>query len=200
VPRIRLVWNSILPQLSKENKKFIYSHIKQGARAKEFELAMAWLIDCGLIKQVYRATKPNLPIKAYLDFFSFKLFMVDIGLMVAMGELDVKVILEGSRIFEEFKGALAEQFVFQQLVQNKELVITYWSSERSDSELDFLLQYSNEIIPVEVKSAENLNAKSFKLFCQKFQPTTAIRTSLSDYREESWMTNVPLYLIGDYFN
>ena len=200
VPRIRLVWNSILPQLSKENKKFIYAKIQQGARAKEFELAMAWLLDCGLIKQVYRVAKPNLPLKAYLDFSSFKLFMVDVGLMIAMGELDARVILEGSRIFEEFKGALTEQFVFQQLIQNQNLVIAYWASERSDCEIDFLLQYSNEIIPVEVKAAENLQAKSLRSFCQKQNPKTAIRTSLSNYREENWMTNVPLYLIGEYFN
>lgn len=199
VPRIRLVWNSILPQLSKGNKKFIYAKIKQGARAKEFELAMAWLLDCGLIKQVFRAAKPDLPLKAYLDFSAFKLFMVDVGLMVAMSELDVKVILEGSRIFEEFKGALTEQFVFQQLVQNEKLVITYWSSDNSIGEIDLLLQYANAIIPVEVKSAENLNAKSLRTFCAKFSNTNAIRTSLSGYRKESWLTNVPLYAVGSYF-
>ena len=200
VPRIRLVWNSILPQLSKENRKFVYAKIKQGARAKDFELAMAWLKDCGLIKQVFRVSKPDFSLKAYLDFSAFKLFMVDVGLMVAMSELEAKVILEGSRIFEEFKGALTEQFVFQQLVQNENLVIAYWSSERSEGEIDLLLQYSNEIIPVEVKSAENLNAKSLKIFCEKFNFQNAIRTSLSDYRKESWMTNVPLYVIGNYWN
>ena len=199
VPRIKLVWNSILPQLSKENRKFVYAKIQEGARAKEFELAMAWLKDCGLIKQVFRVTKPALPLKAYLEFSAFKLFLVDIGLMLAMSELDVKVILEGSRVFEEFKGALTEQFVFQQLTPNKKLVITYWSSARSDAEIDLVLQYSNEIIPVEVKSSENLNAKSLKSFCQKYSPTTAIRTSLSDYRQENWMTNVPLYAIENYF-
>ena len=198
IPRIRLVWNSILPQLSKENRKFVYAKIKQGARAREFELAMAWLLDCGLIHQVFRITKPGLPLKSYLDFSAFKLFTVDIGLMAAMAKLDAKVILEGSRIFEEFKGALTEQFVFQQLVQNEDFVITYWSSENSDSEIDFLLQYSNEIIPVEVKSAENLNAKSLKTFCAKHQPKHAIRTSLSDYRQEEWMTNLPLYAVGSY--
>ena len=196
VPRIRLVWNSILPQLAKENRKFMYAKIKQGARAREFELAMAWLLDCGLVNQVFRITKPDLPLKAYLDFSAFKLFMVDIGLMAAMGQLDIKVILEGSRIFEEFKGALTEQFVFQQLSQNEDLVITYWASERSDSEIDLLLQVENEVVPVEIKAAENLNAKSFKYFCQKYQPKNAVRTSLSDYRKEDWMYNVPLYAIG----
>ena len=161
---------------------------------------MAWLLDCGLISQVFRVTKPDLPLKAYLDFSAFKLFMVDIGLMGAMGALDAKVTLEGSRIFDEFKGALTEQFVFQQLVQNEALVITYWSSERSDGEIDFLLQSSNEVIPVEVKAAENLNAKSFRLFCQKHQPKNAVRTSLSDFRQQEWMCNVPLYAIGLYFS
>jgi predicted AAA+ superfamily ATPase len=149
---------------------------------------------------VYRVTKPDLPLKAYIDFSAFKLFMVDIGLMVAMSELDVKVLLEGSRIFEEFKGALTEQFVFQQLEQNNNLVINYWSSERSDGEIDLLLQFENQIIPIEVKAAENLQAKSLKTFCEKYKPQTAIRTSLSDFRQESWMTNVPLYIIGNYFD
>ena len=196
VPRIRLVWNSILPQLSKENRKFIYGKIKQGARAREFELAMAWLLDCGIIKQVFRVAKPGLPLKSYTDFSAFKLYLVDIGLMASMAQLDAKVILEGSRIFEEFKGALTEQFVFQQLVQKEELVITYWSAERSENEIDFLLQYANKIIPIEVKAAENLNAKSLKAFCAKYQPQNAIRTSLSDYRQEEWMTNIPLYAIN----
>jgi predicted AAA+ superfamily ATPase len=199
VPRIRLVWNAILPQLAKENRKFIYAKIQKGARAREFELAMAWLLDCGLIKQVFRITKPDLPLKAYLDFSAFKLFMVDVGLMVAIAELDAKALLRGSEIFEEFKGALTEQFVFQQLVQNKDLVIAYWASDSLKAEIDLLVQYSNKVIPIEVKAAENLQAKSLKTFCQKYNPETAIRASLSDYRKESWLTNVPLYTIGNYF-
>jgi predicted AAA+ superfamily ATPase len=200
VPRIHLLWNSILPQLAKENRKFVYAKIKKGARAREFELAMAWLIDCGLIKQVYQVTKPDLPLKAYIDFSAFKLFMVDIGLMVAMSELDVKVLLEHNRIFEEFKGALTEQFVFQELVPNKKLVINYWSSDRSNSEIDLLLQFENQIIPVEIKASENLQAKSLRTFCKRYEPKTAIRTSLSDFRKERWMTNVPLYIVEKYFN
>jgi len=199
VPRIRLVWNSILPQLAKENRKFVYAKIQKGARAREFELAMAWLLDCGLIKQVFRITKPDLPLKAYLDFSAFKLFMVDVGLMAAMAELDAKTLLRGSEIFEEFKGALTEQFVFQQLIQNKNLVIAYWASDSLKAEIDLLVQYSNEVIPIEVKAAENLQTKSLKTFCQKRNPETAIRTSLSDYRKETWFTNVPLYAIGNYF-
>jgi len=199
VPRIRMLWNSILPQLAKENRKFMYAKIKQGARAREYELAMEWLLDCGLINQVFRVTKPDLPLKFYQDSSAFKLFMVDIGLMTAFGQLDAITILEGSRIFEEFKGALTEQFVFQQLVQNKDLVINYWSSERSDCEIDFLLQFSNEVIPLEVKASENLNAKSLRMFYQKFHPKNTIRTSLSDYRKEEWMCNVPLYAIPSHF-
>jgi hypothetical protein len=199
VPRIRLVWNSILPQLAKENRKFIYAKIQKGARAREFELAMAWLLDCGLIKQVFRASKPDLPLKAYFDFSAFKLFMVDVGLMVAIAELDVKTLLRGSEIFEEFKGALTEQFVFQQLVHNERLVLAYWASDSLNAEIDLLVQYFNEVIPIEVKAAENLQAKSLKTFCQKYNPETAIRTSLSDYRKETWLTNVPLYAIGNYF-
>jgi len=198
VPRIRLVWNSILPQLAKENRKFIYAKIQKGARAREFELAMAWLLDCGLIKQVFRITKPDMPLKAYLDFSTFKLFMVDVGLMAAMAELDAKTLLKGSVIFEEFKGALTEQFVFQQLVQNKNIVIAYWASDSLKAEIDLLVQYSNEVIPIEIKASENLKAKSLKTFCQKYNPKTAIRTSLSDYRKESWLTNVPIYAIGSY--
>ena len=159
---------------------------------------MAWLLDCGLIKQVSRVTKPDLPLKAYIDFSAFKLFMVDVGLMAAMAELDTKTLLKGSEIFEEFKGALTEQFVFQELVQNKDLVIAYWTSDSLKAEIDLLLQYSNEIIPIEVKAAENLKTKSLKTFCQKHNPKTAIRTSLSDYREETWLTNVPLYVMGNY--
>jgi len=199
VPRIRLVWNSILPQLAKENRKFVYAKIQKGARAREFELAMAWLLDCGLIKQVFRVTKPDLPLKAYLDFSAFKLFMGDVGLMAAMAELDAKTLLKGSKIFEEFKGALTEQFVFQQLIQNGGLVITYWASDSLKAEIDLLVQYSNEIIPVEVKASENLQAKSLKTFCKKYNTKTAIRTSLSDYRKETWHTNVPLYAISNYF-
>ena len=199
VPRIRLVWNAILPQLTKENRKFVYAKIQKGARAREFELAMAWLLDCGLIKQVFRVTKPDLPLKAYLDFSAFKLFMVDVGLMAAMADINAKTLLRGSAIFEEFKGALTEQFVFQQLTQNNNLVITYWTSDSLKAEIDLLVQYSNEIIPIEIKAAENLQAKSLKTFCQKYNPETAIRTSLSDYRKETRLTNVPLYAIGNYF-
>jgi predicted AAA+ superfamily ATPase len=197
VPRIRMVWKSIPAQLSKENKKFIYGLIKQGARAKEFEIAIAWLMDCGLIHKVNRVSKPALPLKAYEDFSAFKLFLSDVGLLTAMTSLDVKVLLEGSRIFEEFKGSLTEQYVLQQLVTNKDLDIYYWSSERSDAEIDFLVQYKNEIIPVEVKAEENLQAKSLRFFVQKNNSPIAVRTSMTDFKKETWLTNLPLYAVSE---
>ncbi|MDD2436255.1 MAG: ATP-binding protein [Massilibacteroides sp.] len=197
VPRIRMVWNSVPAQLSKENRKFIYGLIKQGARAKEFELALAWLMDCGLIHKINRVSKPALPLKAYEDMGAFKLYLLDIGLLGAMANLDVKTLLDGNLIFTEFKGALTEQYVLQQLVTDAEISIFYWSSEKSDGEIDLLIQYKNEIVPIEVKAAENLQAKSLRAFVQKNKSKMAIRTSMSDFREETWLTNMPLYAINE---
>jgi predicted AAA+ superfamily ATPase len=197
VPRIRMLWNSIPAQLAKENKKFIYGALRQGARAKNYELAMSWLIDCGLIHKVNRVTKPGMPLKAYEDISAFKLFMVDMGLLGAMVDMDVKTLLEGNAVFEEFKGALTEQFVLQQLIANHDMAVYYWSAERAIAEIDFLVQYSGKIIPVEVKAEENLQAKSLKLFSEKYKSKYAIRTSMSDYRKEEWMINLPLYGINE---
>ena len=199
VPRIRLLWNSIPAQLAKENRKFIYGIIRQGARAKDYELAMAWLIDCGLVHKVNNVTKPAIPLKAYEDFGAFKLFLVDVGLLAAMTDLDVKTLLEGNIIFEEFKGALTEQYVLQQLIAQKEAPIYYWSLQNARSEVDFLIQVSGQIIPIEVKAEENLQSKSLRVYCQKYNPKLAIRTSMSDFREEDWMTNLPLYAIQELF-
>lgn len=197
VPRIRMVWNSVPAQLSKENRKFIYGLIKQGARAKEFELALAWLMDCGLIHKINRVSKPALPLKAYEDMGAFKLYLLDIGLLGAMANLDVKTLLDGNLIFTEFKGALTEQYVLQQLVTDAEISIFYWSSEKSDGEVDLLIQYKNEVVPIEVKAAENLQAKSLRAFVEKNKSKMAIRTSMSDFREETWLTNLPLYAINE---
>ena len=196
VPRIRMVWNSISAQLAKENRKFIYGLIKKGARAKDFELAITWLIDCGLVHKINRISKPAIPLKAYTDLSAFKLFLVDIGLLNAMGNVDIKTLLEGNSIFEEFKGAITEQFVLQQLLYSKEFDIYYWSAEKSNAEIDFLIQYMGQIIPIEVKAEENLQAKSLKVFCKKYEPKLAIRTSMSNYRKKNWLINVPLYAIG----
>ncbi len=195
VPRIRMLWNSIPSQLAKENKKFIYSAVKKGARAKDFELALSWLIDCGLIYKVSRIAKAGMPLKAYEDFNAFKLYIVDVGLLAAMGAIDVRTLLDGSVIFEEFKGALTEQFVLQQLKVMPELAVYYWSASKSLAEVDFVVQSSGNIYSIEVKAEENLQAKSLKSFYQKYPNTKAIRTSMSDYREESWLCNLPLYAI-----
>ena len=181
--------------LAKENRKFIYSAIKKGSRARDFELALSWLCDCGLVHKVHRVTKPGIPLKAYEDFSAFKLFAVDTGLLSAMGNIHVKTLLEGSQIFEEFKGALTEQYVMQQLKTVQDIDIYYWSAERSSGEIDFLIQYKGNIYPVEVKAGENLQAKSLKAFKKKYPETLAIRSSMSDYREEEWLTNLPLYAV-----
>lgn len=195
VPRLNLVWNSIPMQLAKENKKFIYGQVREGARAKDFELAIQWLSDCGLIHKVHRVKKPSLPLKAYLESDAFKIFMSDIGLLVAMTDLDARVIIDGNRIFTEFKGALTEQYVLQQLISEADVIPYYFSSENSTGEIDFLLQAKSSVIPIEVKAEENLKAKSLKAFCQKYEPVCAVRTSMSDYREQDWMVNIPLYNI-----
>ncbi len=200
VPRIRMLWNSIPAQLANENKKFIYGAVKPGSRAKDYELALSWLIDCGLVHKVCRVSKPGIPLKAYEDVSAFKLFIVDIGLLGAMGDIDVRTLIEGNVIFEEFKGAMTEQYVLQQFFTIPDLVIYYWTAEKSTAEIDFLVQFSGQVIPIEVKAAENLQAKSLKTFCQKYSPKTAIRTSMSDYRKEDWLTNIPLYTISELTN
>jgi predicted AAA+ superfamily ATPase len=196
VPRIRMLWNSIPSQLAKENKKFIYKAVKPGSRAKDYELALSWLIDCGLVHKISRVSKSGLPLKAYEDFGAFKLFMTDVGLIGAMSDLDVRTLLEANSIFIEFKGALTEQYVLQQLKTIPDIAIYYWSAEKSRSEIDFLIQYAGEVIPIEVKAEENLQAKSLRTYCHKYNPKLAVRTSMSDFRKEDWMTNLPLYAIS----
>ncbi len=197
VTRIRMLWNSIPTQLAKENKKFIYGLVREGARAREYEVAITWLIDCGLVYKVNRAAKPDFPLRAYQDFRAFKLFIVDIGLLGAMTGLSARMILEGNRMFEEFKGALTEQYVLQQMVNKPENDIFYWSSDTATAEIDFLVQNEETIVPVEVKAEENLQAKSLRLFCEKYHSEGAVRMSMSDYREQGWLVNIPLYLAGE---
>ncbi len=198
--RIKMVWESIPAQLAKENKKFIYGIIKEGARAKDFELAIQWLVDSGLLHKVYSVSKPALPLAAYKELSAFKLYHNDTGLLCAMTQLNAKTLLNGDAVFTEFKGAISEQFVFQQLLPKEEIAINYFTFSNSKYEIDFIIQNANdEIIPIEVKSGENLKARSFKLFCEKFEPNTAIRSSLSNYQIERSMLNVPLYIVDAYF-
>lgn len=195
VPRIRMLWNSIPAQLAKENKKFIYGLIKEGARAKEYELAMLWLTDCGLVHKVHRVTAPNLPLKAYEDLKAFKLFLVDVGLLSCMVGLRQDVLLDGNELFTEFKGALTEQYVLQQLKTIKGLNIYYWTAERGTAEVDFVIDDGSDVIPVEVKAEVNLQAKSLKVYREKFQPKLSIRTSMADYKKEDWLLNLPLWAV-----
>lgn len=196
VPRIRMLWNSIPAQLTKENKKFIYGLVKEGARAKEYELALLWLTDCGLVHKVHRVTAPNLPLKAYEDLKSFKLFLVDIGLMSCMVGLRQDVLLDGNKLFKEFKGALTEQYVLQQLKTFKKFDIKYWTAERGTAEVDFVIDTGNDVIPIEVKAEVNLQAKSLKIYHEKFQPNLSIRTAMTDYKLDDWLLNLPLWAIG----
>lgn len=193
VPRIRMLWDSIPSQLSKENRKFIYGLVKEGARAREYEIALQWLIDGGLIHKVSNVTAPRIPLKSYEDKSAFKLFVVDIGLLGAMSALDSESIVNGNRIFTEFKGALTEQYVLQQLLLKH--TPYYYSKPNSRQEIDFLIERSATVIPIEVKAEENLKAKSLRQFVDDNKSDIAYRVSMAPYRKEDWLTNIPLYCV-----
>ena len=198
LPRIRMVWNSIPMQLAKENKKFFFGKIKEGARAKDFEIAIEWLQDCGLIKKVYNVSKPAVPLKAYIEFSAFKLYLLDVGLLGALSELDARTVLDGSAIFMEFKGALTEQYVLQQLIADTQYTPYYFTETKSEGEIDFVIQKGMHIIPIEVKAEENLKAKSLRVYYEKYKPQTAIRTSMSGYKEQDWLVNMPLWTVSQF--
>ena len=195
VPKLRYIWNSVPSQLAKENKKFIYGLVREGARAREYEEAMLWLLDSGLLRKVGRITKPAMPLKAYEDFKSFKLYHFDVGLLRYMSELPPSVILDGIKLFEEFKGALTEQFVLSELA-GKGFIrnIYYWTSEAT-AEVDFVFADDKRIYPVEVKAGENVQAKSLKVYREKYNPDVAIRTSLSNLRFDDKLFNIPLFVL-----
>ncbi|WP_044975117.1 ATP-binding protein [Ruminococcus sp. HUN007] len=197
IPRIQMVWNSIPSQLAKENRKFIYGVVRKGSRAKYFELAIQWLTDYGLINKSIRISKPFMPLIAYMDQSVFKIYMSDVGLLGAKSDLPAVSVIDGNRIFTEYKGALTEQFVAQEL-RAADFMLYYYSTANSDGEIDFVIQNGDQIIPLEVKAEENLKAKSLRAYCSKYSPEEAIRTSMSAYRKEEWMTNVPLYLLTEY--
>lgn len=195
IPKIRMLWNSIPSQLSKENKKFIYGLVKDGSRAKEFEMAMLWLVDCGLIHKIHNVTTPNLPLKAYEDLKAFKLFILDVGLLSCMVRLNQSVLLDGNELFKEFKGALTEQYVLQQLKTLSPLEAYYWTNDRGSAELDFLIDTGQRIVPIEVKAETNLKAKSLKTYYDKYVPEISVRTAMADYKREEWLLNMPLWAI-----
>lgn len=198
VEKIRYIWNSIPSQLAKENKKFVYGLVREGARAREYEDAIMWLCDAGEIIRTHNVSKPDIPISAYADLKSFKVFLLDVGLLRAMSRVSPKVILEGSRIFEEFKGALTEQYVCQELQNYSDTLETnyYWSSSAT-AEVDFLVSDGWDVYPLEVKAGVTMNAKSLKLYREKFSPKWALRTSLLAYEknEASKTINIPLYML-----
>lgn len=198
VPRIKMIWNSIASQLAKENKKFIYGMLREGARSKDFEIAIEWLKDAGLIYKINRTKCGELPLNAFEDFNAFKIFLLDIGLLCAINKLPVESILKGNELFNTYKGALTEQYVLQQ-IRNSVDFIYYWSADNSRGEIDFIVQKEGKVIPIEVKAEENLRAKSLASFVSKYPNLHAVRLSMSDYREQEWMTNIPLYGIKAYF-
>lgn len=193
IPRLHLIWNNLVSQLAKENKKYIYGMLKKGARAREFESALSWLEDYGLVYKIYRVNKAGIPLKAYQDMKAFKLYALDVGLLGAMAGLDEKALLEGDVLFTHFKGALSEQYVMQQFISAGHRNLFYWSNESGQAEVDLITEYENVIYPIEIKSAENLQSKSLKTFSEKHKNIHCYRTSLSDFRKENWLTNVPLY-------
>lgn len=195
VPRLRMLWNSIPSQLAKENKKFLYGLIRDGARAKEYETAIMWLSDCGLVHKVSRVNSPGIPLKAYEDLKAFKLFLVDVGLLGCMTGLRQSTLLDGNSLFVEFKGALTEQYVCQQLKTVEDMGVYYYTNDRGSCEIDFVVDTGEQIIPVEVKAEVNLKAKSLKAYQEKFSPDICIRTSMSDFKREEWLVNLPLYAI-----
>lgn len=195
VPRLRMLWNSIPGQLARENNKFIYGLVKEGARAKDYEMAMLWLADCGLIHKIHRVSKPDLPLRAYEDLKAFKLFVVDVGLLSCMTGLRQSTLLEGNRLFNEFKGALTEQYVLQQLKTLTGVSIYYWTADQAKAEVDFVIDNGKEVIPIEVKAELNLQAKSLKVYQDRFKPNRSIRTSMAVYKQEEWLLNLPLWAI-----
>lgn len=195
VPRLRMLWNSIPSQLAKENKKFIYGLVREGARAKDYEAAIMWLSDCGLVHKVSRVNSADIPLRAYEDLKAFKLFVVDVGLLGCMAGLRQRTLLEGNDLFVEFKGALTEQYVCQQLKTLQDLEVYYYTNDRSSCEVDFVVDTGELTVPVEVKAEVNLRAKSLKTYRDKFSPQVCIRTSMADYKKEEWLINLPLYAI-----
>lgn len=197
VPKIRMIWSSIPSQLAKENKKFIYGLVREGGRAKEYEGAIMWLCDCGLVHKVSRVNAMGIPLKAYEDLKAFKLFFLDVGLLGCMTGLRQRTLLDGNDLFTEFKGALTEQYVCQQLKTIDDLGVYYYTNDRGSCEVDFIIDTGEQIVPVEVKAEVNLKAKSLKTYCEKFNPEFSVRTSMSDYKKEDWLINLPLYAVEE---
>ena len=195
--RMRLVWKSLPGQLARENKKFVYGAVRPGARARDFEECLQWLSDYGAVHKVPRVNALRFPLMGYEDMSAFKLFCIDIGLLGAMAELSPAAVLNGSQLFTEFKGGLTEQYVGQELYRLG-FSPAYWSSDTGTAETDFCVTIDSQILPIEVKAGENLRSKSLRVACSKFDREKALRASLSPYRDDGWLTNVPLWAIGQF--
>ncbi len=193
--KIRLLWKNIPAQLAKENRKFIYTALKSGARAREYETALNWLDDAGMIHQVFRASPPRLPLASYQDFSAFKLYMHDVGLLGAMSGISPSMLLDGDALFTNFKGAMTEQFVLQELAANG-ITSNYWSSDFGNAEVEFVVQGEKNVFPVEAKAGINTKAKSLKVYRGLFNPPYAIRTSLQPYHDGENVKDIPLYAFG----
>ena len=196
VPRISMVWQSILGQLSRENKKFIYGALKKGGRAKEFEVAIQWLVDAGLVYKVNKCTKPQLPLKFYEDFTAFKLYLCDCGLMGAMADTAAKDVLIGDSVFTEYKGAFTEQYVLQQILSSGISDIYYYSADDSRMEMDFLMQREGALLPVEEKGGTSIKSTSLHNYLMEHPGIQAIRYSMLPYKKQDFLTNIPLYAVG----
>lgn len=198
LPKVIQIWNNFNSQLARENKKFIFGAIKESARASEYENAINWLVETGLLYKINRVNDAKIPLEGYIDYSAFKLYFLDVGLLSAKNSMGTQIILEGNEIFKEYKGALTEQYVLEQIKSNYDIPINYWTNKTATSEVDFMVQFMDTIIPIEVKSGENLHSKSLKVFVDKYNTKNNIRTSMTDYKKEEWLVNIPLYLIGNF--
>ena len=197
VPRIEMVWDSLPSHLAKENKKFIYVAVRKGGRAKDFEIAITWLKDAGLIYKIHRVSKIEYPLKFYEDFDVFKVFPLDVGLLGAMTDVPASQMLVGDNIFKEFKGAFTECYVNEQLARIQ-VPTFYHSSNESECEIDFAVQTENRVIPIEAKAEENVKGKSLKTYIDEHPALKGLRVSMKNYIDQGWMENVPLYAIEGY--
>ena len=199
--RIEQVWRIVPSQLAKENAKFVFGMIRAGARAKEYELALAWLEEAGLVRRVNRLEAPRIPIMSYANASAFKLYHLDVGLLAAMVRLDERVLLEGNQVFTEFRGSLAEQLALQELQVDGGLDVCYWAMDgQSRAEVEFIVQTGSQIVPVEVKSGTNLRAKSLAVYMNKYQPRLAVRSSVANYKKTDNLYDVPFYLLNNFFH
>ena len=195
LPKVIQIWSNFNTQLARENKKFIYGALKPSARAAEYEDAINWLVDSGLMYKINRVNSCKIPLEGYIDYSAFKLYFIDVGLLAAKNDLNIQTILEGNKIFTEYKGSLTEQYVLGEIKSNYNIPINYWSNDAGQAEVDFVIQCENKVIPIEVKAEENLQAKSLKVLVEKYKTEYNVRTAMTDYKKDNWLTNIPLYCI-----